>query len=215
MHDGNTANYEQKLHEARQIWNAEAATFDDQPDHGLHDPVVLAAWTKLLSAALPASLPMNNAKLLDIGCGTGSLSLVFAELGCKVTGIDFSPEMIAAAEAKAKNADQSIQFHVMDGAFPQFPAQQFDVIVCRHLLWMLPEADQVLQRWVQLLKRGGRLLLIEGFWHTGAGLRSQDIVDMLPASLTHVSVKALSDQADLWGSEVNDERYLILADLQA
>lgn len=208
MNDDNASGYEQKLHESRQIWNAEAATFDNQPDHGLHDPVVLAAWTKLLSA----SLPMNNAELLDIGCGTGSLSLVFAGFGCKVTGIDFSPEMIAVAETKAQAAHQSIQFHVMDGAFPQFPPQQFDVIVCRHLLWMLPQPDQVLQRWVSLLKPGGRLLLIEGFWHTGAGLRSQDIVDMLPAALTHVSVQPLSDQADLWGSEVDDERYMIVAD---
>lgn len=211
MTDDSASNYEQKLHESRQIWNTEAATFDDQPDHGLHDSVVLAAWTKLLKE----SLPLTNPTVLDIGCGTGSLSLVFAGLGCMVTGIDFSPEMIAVAEAKAKTAHQPIQFHIMDGAFPQFPAQQFDVMVCRHLLWMLPQPDQVLQRWVSLLKSGGRLLLIEGFWHTGAGLRSQEIVDMLPASLTHISVKALSDQADLWGGKVDDERYMILADRQS
>lgn len=210
MSDNSTSHYEQKLHESRQIWNAEAATFDDQPDHGLHDSVVLAAWTKLLKESLPSS----SAELLDIGCGTGSLSLVFAGLGCKVTGIDFSPEMIAVAEAKAKAAHQPIQFHIMDAAFPQFPAQQFDVMVCRHLLWTLPQPDQVLQRWVRLLKPGGRLLLIEGFWHTGAGLRSQEIVDMLPASLTHVLVKALSDQADLWGSKIEDERYMILTNLR-
>lgn len=210
MSDNSAFNYEQKLHESRQIWNAEAATFDDQPDHGLHNPVVLAAWTKLLKE----TLPMNNPTVLDIGCGTGSLSLVCAGLGCKVTGIDFSPEMIAVAEAKAKTAHQPIQFHIMDGAFPQFSAQQFDVIVCRHLLWTLPQPDYVLQRWVSLLKPGGRLLLIEGFWHTGAGLRSQQIVDMLPSSLTGVLVQSLSDQADLWGSQVEDERYMIRADLR-
>jgi 2-polyprenyl-3-methyl-5-hydroxy-6-metoxy-1,4-benzoquinol methylase len=211
MTNDHTPQYQQQLDESRQLWNAEAASFDDQPDHGLRDPLIRAAWTNLLTQALPA----RHAEVLDIGCGTGSLSLVFTGLGCHVTGIDFAPDMIALAQAKAQAAHQSIQFHVMDAAFPQLPAQQFDVVVCRHLLWALPEPDQVLQRWVRLLKPDGRLLLIEGFWHTGAGLHSQQIMDMLPASLTQISVQNLSDHADLWGGVVNDERYLIQADLQA
>lgn len=201
--------YQRQLDESRQVWNAEATVFDDQPDHGLRDPLVLSAWTNLLRDALPA----NVTEAVDIGCGTGSLSVVLAGLGCKVIGIDFSPEMIARAEAKANAAQQSITFHVMDAAFPQLPTQQFDVVICRHLLWALPEPNQVLQRWVQLLKPGGRLLLIEGFWHTGAGLHSHQIVGALPASLTNIAVQNLSDQPDLWGSQVNDERYLIKADL--
>jgi 2-polyprenyl-3-methyl-5-hydroxy-6-metoxy-1,4-benzoquinol methylase len=203
--------YQQQLEASRQIWNAEAASFDEQTDHGLRDPLVLVAWTNLLRNALPA----NHAELLDIGCGTGSLSIVLAGLGCHVTGIDFSPEMIALAVAKAKKAHYSIQFQVMDAAFPQLPPRQFDAAVCRHLLWALPEPSQVLQRWVQLLKPGGRLILIEGYWHTGAGLHSQQILDLLPASLIHISVQNLSDQSDLWGGQGNDERYLIWAELHA
>ncbi len=201
--------YQRQLDESRQVWNAEARVFDEQPDHGLRDPGILAAWTKLLREALPTNL----AEVLDIGCGTGSLSVVLAGFGCKVTGVDFSPEMIARAEAKANAARQSITFQVMDAAFPQHPAQQFDVVICRHLLWALPEPDQVLQRWVRLLKPRGRILLVEGFWHTGAGLHSEQIVDVLPASLVNISVQNLSEQADLWGGQVKDERYLIKADL--
>lgn len=152
-------------------------------------------------------------RALDIGCGTGSLSTILAGLGCKVTGIDFSPEMIARAEAKAKAAQQSINFQVMDASFPQLPTQQFDVVICRHLLWALPEPDQVLQRWVRLIKPGGRILLVEGFWHTGAGLHSEQILEALPTSLVNISVQNLSEQADLWGGQVKDERYLIKADL--
>jgi 2-polyprenyl-3-methyl-5-hydroxy-6-metoxy-1,4-benzoquinol methylase len=203
--------YKQQLEISRQIWNAEAVSFDDQPDHGLRDPLVLAAWTNLLRATLPT----NPGELLDIGCGTGSLSIVLAGLGCTVTGIDFSPEMIAVAKTKAQSAHRAIQFQVMDAAFPDFPPQQFNVVLCRHLLWMLPEPDQVLKRWCRLLEPGGRLILIEGFWHTGAGLHSQQIVDVLPTSLTQISVQNLSDHADLWGGKVDDERYLIQADLRA
>jgi len=207
----NSPEYEQQLNESRQLWNAEAASFDNEPDHGLRDPVVLTAWTRLLKAALP----IGKTEILDIGCGTGSLSVIAVELGYKVTGIDFSPEMIARAKAKTLTSGYSIEFQVMDAAFPQFPQQQFDVLICRHLLWALPDIDQVLRRWVRLLKSGGRLLLIEGYWHTNAGLHAQQIVDALPESMTGVSVQHLSHQAELWGHAVNDERYVIVADLHS
>jgi 2-polyprenyl-3-methyl-5-hydroxy-6-metoxy-1,4-benzoquinol methylase len=212
MTDENSpSKYEQQLDELRQIWNAEAESFDNEPDHGLRDPRTRAAWTYLLKT----SLPPTKTEILDIGCGTGSLSLVLAGLGYTVTGIDLSSEMIARAQAKALASGHSIAFHVMDAAFPQFPPQQFDGIVCRHLLWTLPDMDRVLERWVRLLKPGGRLILIEGFWHTNAGLHAQDILNVLPASLVNISHQSLSDQADLWGHTVNDERYIITADLQS
>jgi 2-polyprenyl-3-methyl-5-hydroxy-6-metoxy-1,4-benzoquinol methylase len=211
MASDSISKYQKQLDQSRQFWDTEAAAFDQQPDHGLSEPPVYAAWTNLLSAVLPT----KHGELLDLGCGTGSLSVLLAGLGFTLTGIDFSPDMIALANAKARTAGRPIQFHVMDAAFPQFPPQQFDVVLCRHVLWALSNPDQVLQRWIQLLKPGGRLILIEGYWHTGAGMHAQQIIDVLPASLTNVSVQMLSHQPDLWGHAVEDERYLIHADLPA
>jgi ubiquinone/menaquinone biosynthesis C-methylase UbiE len=158
-------------------------------------------------------LTSTSAKVLDIGCGTGSLSIVLAGLGYEVTGIDLSPKMISFAEAKAKQAGHRITFHAMDAAFPELAPQQFDTIVCRHLLWTLPQPDEVLRRWVTLLKPNGRLLLIEGFWHTGAGLHADNVIEALPTSLINVQVRNLSHQTELWAGKVNDERYVITADL--
>jgi len=193
------------LSESQQFWDNEAATFDNEPDHGLRDPQVQAAWTAVLKEALPPA----PAAILDIGCGTGSLSLIMAELGYTVTGIDLSPAMIERAKAKVAGAN----FHIMDAAHPQFSPQSFDVILCRHLLWALPETDQVLQRWIALLKPGGRLILIEGFWQTGVGLHAQQIVNAMPAIMGGVSVKNLSDNSALWGHAVSDERYIVTASL--
>ena len=157
---------------ARRYWDGQAALFDEEPDHGLQDPAVAAAWTRLLRDWLPTP----GAIVLDMGCGTGSLSLLLAGLGHQVTGIDLSPAMVAIAERKARRAGCDISFHVGDAVNPAGTGQPFDAIVCRHLLWALPEPAAVLRRWLNLVRSAGRLLLVEGFWHTGGGLHAGDLM---------------------------------------
>ena len=195
------------LEALRQFWDNEAATFDEEPDHGLRHPVTQSAW----QAKLASWLPSPRVEVLDIGCGTGSLSLVMDTLGHQVTGVDFSPEMVARAKAKAAAAGKSITFTVMDAARPQFHNQKFDVVLCRHVLWALPAPSQVLERWCDLLKANGRFILIEGWWHTGAGMPANTVLEALPKTLQRVSVERLSDQPELWGGPVTDERYVVLA----
>ncbi len=83
---------------ARAYWDAAAPGFDTEPDHGLRDSEVRQAWAELLRAYLPPP----PASVLDLGCGTGSVSLLLAELGYIVTGVDFSGAMIALAKTKAE-----------------------------------------------------------------------------------------------------------------
>jgi 2-polyprenyl-3-methyl-5-hydroxy-6-metoxy-1,4-benzoquinol methylase len=135
---------DRQLQESQLYWNQEAATFDNEPDHGLRDPIVYDAWNQLFSTVLPT----RSSRILDIGRGTGSISLLLARLGLQATGIDLSPAVIEHARAKAKTVRQPINFLVMDASNPTFSPRQFDAIVCRQILWALPEPAQVLQCWV-------------------------------------------------------------------
>jgi hypothetical protein len=62
-----------------------------------------------------------------------------------------------------------------------------------------------------LLHPGGSLLLIEGQWSTGGGLPAQEVTNALGRLGRSALVKPLSDERQLWGREVDDDRYLIVS----
>lgn len=187
------------------IWDAEAATFDNEADHGLLDRNVRTAWRQLLLGVLPAS----RVSILDLGCGTGSLAVLLAEMGHAVTGIDLSPRMIEKAADKARRHGIELDLQVGDAASPPV-TQAFGVVLTRHVLWALPDPGAAVARWCDLLTPNGRLVLIEGRWHTGGGLGAEEAVALASPHVASTRVKVLDDAA-LWGAPIADERYLILA----
>jgi ubiquinone/menaquinone biosynthesis C-methylase UbiE len=187
-------------------WDSQAATFDHEPDHGLLDLRVRQAWRRLLLAELPAA----PAAIADLGCGTGTLSVLLAAEGYAVTGLDFAPEMIRAARAKARAAAVSARFELSDAAAPSLPAASFDVVFARHVLWAMPDTDDALEAWLRLLLPGGVLLLVEGRWSTGAGLTAQEVGQAVLRHRSDATISVLSDP-DLWGAPVTDERYLLVS----
>ncbi|GAB2885910.1 class I SAM-dependent methyltransferase [Streptomyces deserti] len=188
-------------------WDAQAAAFDDEPDHGLRDPAVRRAWAGRLRSWLPA----RASDLLDLGCGTGSLSLLAAEQGHRVTGVDLSPAMVALA--REKSAGRDAVFLLGDAAAPPVGEQRFDVVLVRHVLWTLPDPGRALRHWRGLLRPGGRLVLVEGVWGTvsPSGIPADRLTALLAPLTGHIRVERLSDDPLLWGREVDDERYAVVA----
>ncbi|MFD7708994.1 class I SAM-dependent methyltransferase [Streptomyces sp. NPDC059786] len=188
-------------------WDAEAATFDDEPDHGLRDPVVRRAW----AARLRGWLPERAGDVLDLGCGTGSLSLLASERGHRVTGVDLSAPMVALA--RAKTAGRDAVFLVGDAAAPPVGEERFDAVLVRHVLWTLPDPARVLRHWHGLLRPGGRLVLIEGVWGTASpvGIPADRLTGLLAPLVRDLRVERLSDDPALWGRAVEDERYAVVA----
>jgi SAM-dependent methyltransferase len=187
-------------------WDNQAAAFDDDPDHGLRDPQVRDAWRRLLLTHLPPA----PAAVADIGCGTGTLSVLLAAEGYAVTGLDFAPAMVRAARAKARAADVTARFVLSDAAAPTLPPASFDVVIARHVLWAMPDTDDALAAWLRLLLPGGTLVLIEGRWSTGAGLTTGEAGRAVLRHRGDAIITALDDP-DLWGGPISDERYLLIS----
>lgn len=187
-----------------EFWDGEAATFDHEPDHGLADPGIRAAWLGLLTSHLPPA----PARVADLGSGTGSLSVLLADAGYAVDGVDVSSAMVSRARAKAKST--SVTFVVADASDPPLQSGAYDAVVCRHVLWALPDPPAALRRWVTLLRPDGKLFLVEGRWHTGAGLTAVQVVAMAQDAGRVPELFPLGSAA-LWGREIEDERYLVVA----
>lgn len=185
-------------------WDSAAESFDREPDHGLLDPVVRDAW----ACRMAGWLPRARADVLDLGCGTGSLALLAAGQGHRVTAVDSSPRMVA--RARAKLADTGTEVFVGDAARPPVGGQLFDVVMARHVVWLLPDPVAALRHWVGLLRPGGRLLLIEGVWN-GVGIPSERLTALLGTFTERVHHEPLSAAPELWGKEVHDERYALVA----
>ncbi|MBM9506098.1 methyltransferase domain-containing protein [Actinacidiphila acididurans] len=186
----------------RQFWDAAAARFDDEPDHGLRDPRVRAAWAARLRSWLPAA----PSDVLDLGCGTGSLALLAAEQGHRVTAVDRSEPMVALAREKLAGTDARVL--VGDAAEPPVTGR-FDVVLVRHVLWALPDPGGVLGTWARLLRPGGRLVLVEGRWGTAdpVGITADALADLAAPLGGAVRIEQLGHDRELWGRPVDDERY--------
>ena len=143
----------------RQHWDGRAAEFDKEASHGLLNDAQARAWHELISRVTGAV----SLDALDVGCGTGFLSLLLARLGHRVTGIDVAPAMLGMARHKAAAHGLTVDFRNADAEAPG-SAGSFDLIAERHVLWTLPHPESALDSWRHLLRRNGRLLLIGGHW---------------------------------------------------
>lgn len=147
--------------EIRNFWDVDAGTYDHSAGHAAQTPAQQAAWT----GELRRLLPPPPARVLDLGAGTGFLSLPLAALGYVVTALDVAPAMLERLQAKADERELTVTTVAGDAAEP--PGGGFDVIVERHVLWTLPDPAAALRAWRRVAPEG-RLVLLESMWGEGA-----------------------------------------------
>ncbi|MEK8131667.1 class I SAM-dependent methyltransferase [Paenibacillus filicis] len=121
------------------------------------------AWKELILEHAPGQ---DKLDVLDIGCGPGFFSIILAEEGHRVTGIDCTDNMLAEARGHAEEEGvQVAEFRKMDSHRMEFEDEQFDLIVCRNLTWTLDDPASAYADWHRVLRKGGRLLIFDANWN--------------------------------------------------
>lgn len=143
----------------RDYWSLRAETYDLSPGHGRMEAREANAWRALIRSHLGAG---DGRRALDLGCGTGPMSLLMQAEGFDVTGLDFAGPMLDRARGKARDAGARIAFVAGDAEHTLEPDARYDAIIARNLLWTLPNPEQAFREWRRILKPGGRLLVIDG-----------------------------------------------------
>jgi demethylmenaquinone methyltransferase / 2-methoxy-6-polyprenyl-1,4-benzoquinol methylase len=122
-------------------------------------------WRRLAAQACLENAPK---KILDLGCGTGDLSLNIARLAAKdvtITGLDYSLPMLEKAREKALQAGIKIEFIEGDATSLPFPDAGFDTVgisfAFRNLTYKNPLGPPHLAEVYRVLKPGGRYVIVE------------------------------------------------------
>jgi SAM-dependent methyltransferase len=116
----------------------------------------LAGRVASLSAAI-ARCAHAEARVLDLGCGTGELACALAAAGFRVAGCDISPKMLSHAPRDHGRGAEWVQLEPDWQRLP-FASVTFDVVVAASLLEYVSEPAVVLRECARVLRPGGVML---------------------------------------------------------
>jgi len=153
---------EQRAAKVNDLFAAIARRYDlinDLQSFGLH-----RLWKRrvvMLAAVQPGS------RALDLCCGTGDIALALARAGAETTGLDFSPQMLEAAELRWQKIPHA-QFEIRNLKFLQgdaqqlpFPENSFDIVTVGYGLRNLTSWERGLDEMFRVAKPGARLIVLD------------------------------------------------------
>jgi 2-polyprenyl-3-methyl-5-hydroxy-6-metoxy-1,4-benzoquinol methylase len=142
--------------QARGGWDSAALDWDKFVETGAD----YHRWRLHGRALLSAVGLVDGLKVLDLGCGQGWFSRQLARRGARVTGLDWSPKMIAMARSHEKRRPLGINYLRGDASrmTGRFPGESFDLVTSCMAFMDMPRIDKVLGCVSRLLRAKGRLV---------------------------------------------------------
>jgi len=131
---------------------------------GSYDNVLLALpnYQAALDGAFAMAPAGESTKVLDLGAGTGNLTLRFLKAGASVTALDKSPDMLNVLKKKCQGFGAHLKIARRDGCdLTGFPSGSFDVVTAILVLFAADRPQAMLREVRRMLRPGGSLVIIE------------------------------------------------------
>jgi ubiquinone/menaquinone biosynthesis C-methylase UbiE len=154
----------------RLLWNRRADSWDSQGSSGL---------SKVVAAVLAACRPSSGTIAVDLGCGSGQVTIPLARDCARVLAVDVSASFIARLEAKADDAGvRNIQSLTNPIETLDLPAGSVDLVVSNYALHHLrdPDKAELVERAHGWLRPGGRLVVGDMMFGRGADSEDRAII---------------------------------------
>lgn len=136
------------------------------------------------------NLPVNNSKILDIGCGGGKFLRFLSEINDSylLYGLDHSPEMIALSKRINKRAIAQNRLKIIHGSVTNVSVENnyLDLVTAFETVQFWPDIEKSFSEVARVLKNEGRFIIInryppeESKWWEMAKIKSdKDYIDKL------------------------------------
>jgi len=138
------------------------SVFADRERAGWSDEGIVGAYvsrfgpiTDEVGKALAGRVAERGQTVLDLCCGQGNLTAMMSSTGAAVSGLDFSPTMLAIAAQTASDAS----LHEGDATAMPFADESFDAVVCNFGMMHIPDQPKALLEVSRVLRPGGQFLM--------------------------------------------------------
>ena len=165
-----------------------AASFYDQT-RPLAEPIEKPGMQAILDITGP------DARILDVGTGTGRISIPLLQRGLDLVGCDISSKMLMRLQEKFPSA----RIAQADATFLPFPSDHFEFVMTVHILHLIPSWRDVLREIWRVLQPGGAYLNVRTWGSSGVSIRDRLRIfwrDWLEREGFNANNPGLHDQAE-------------------
>jgi ubiquinone/menaquinone biosynthesis C-methylase UbiE len=143
-------------------WDKQAARYDR----------AMSFWDRhLFGDSRPWACGRAAGEVLEVAVGTGR-NLPFYPDGTRLTGVDWSPGMLAIARQRAADLGREADLRPGDAQALDFPDESFDTVLCALGLCAIPDDRRAVAEMARVLRPGGRLLLVDHVAASASVLRA-------------------------------------------